>query len=103
MAVQRAVAERWKKTPGVTLGEAYGLTETSPAACITPLTLPEYNGSIGLPIPSTDACIKDDNGNILPLGEVGELPSMPTAGCTPATWRRWTSTASSTSSTARRT
>ncbi|KAG0922244.1 hypothetical protein G6F32_014753 [Rhizopus arrhizus] len=73
MAVQRAVAERWKKTTGVTLVEAYGLTETSPAACINPLTLPEYNGSIGLPIPSTDACIKDDNGNILPLGEVGEL------------------------------
>ena len=73
MAVQRAVAERWKKTTGVTLVEAYGLTETSPAACINPLTLAEYNGSIGLPIPSTDACIKDDNGNILALGEVGEL------------------------------
>ena len=73
MAVQRAVAERWKKTTGVTLVEAYGLTETSPAACINPLTLPEYNGAIGLPIPSTDACIKDDNGNILALGEVGEL------------------------------
>jgi long-chain acyl-CoA synthetase len=61
MAVQRAVAERWKKVTGVTLVEAYGLTETSPAACINPLTLTEYNGSIGLPIPSTDACIKDDN------------------------------------------
>ncbi|PKH75776.1 AMP-binding protein, partial [Stenotrophomonas sp. Betaine-02u-23] len=55
MAVQRSVAERWKKTTGVTLVEAYGLTETSPAACINPLTLAEYNGSIGLPIPSTDA------------------------------------------------
>ncbi|EMR4107442.1 MULTISPECIES: long-chain fatty acid--CoA ligase [Stenotrophomonas] len=73
MAVQRAVAERWKKVTGVTLVEAYGLTETSPAACINPLTLTEYNGSIGLPIPSTDACIKDDNSAILPLGEVGEL------------------------------
>ena len=73
MAVQRSVAERWKKTTGVTLVEAYGLTETSPAACINPLTLTEYNGSIGLPIPSTDACIKDDNSAILPLGEVGEL------------------------------
>lgn len=51
MAVQRAVAERWKKVTGVTLVEAYGLTETSPAACINPLTLTEYNGSIGLPIP----------------------------------------------------
>jgi len=73
MAVQRSVAERWKKVTGVTLVEAYGLTETSPAACINPLTLEEYNGSIGLPIPSTDACIKDDNGNEMPQGEVGEL------------------------------
>ncbi|WP_313465582.1 long-chain fatty acid--CoA ligase [Stenotrophomonas sp.] len=73
MAVQRAVAERWKKVTGVTLVEAYGLTETSPAACINPLDLKEYNGAIGLPIPSTDACIKDDNGNTLAMGEVGEL------------------------------
>jgi len=73
MAVQRAVAERWKKVTGVTLVEAYGLTETSPAACINPLTLRDYNGSIGLPIPSTDACIKDDNGTEMPQGEVGEL------------------------------
>ena len=73
MAVQRAVAERWKKVTGVTLVEAYGLTETSPAACINPLSLAEYNGSIGLPIPSTDACIKDEDGNLLPVGEGGEL------------------------------
>ncbi|MBW8313244.1 MAG: long-chain fatty acid--CoA ligase [Rhizobium sp.] len=73
MAVQRAVAERWKKVTGVTLVEAYGLTETSPAACINPMDLPEYNGAIGLPIPSTDACVKDDEGRMLPMGEVGEL------------------------------
>ncbi|MFN3843748.1 MAG: long-chain fatty acid--CoA ligase [Rehaibacterium terrae] len=73
MAVQRAVAERWKKVTGVTLVEAYGLTETSPAACINPMDLDEYNGSIGLPIPSTEACIKDDDGRMLPVGEVGEL------------------------------
>jgi len=73
MAVQRAVAERWKKATGCTLVEAYGLTETSPAACINPMDLAEYNGSIGLPIPSTDACIKDEDGNMLPVGEVGEL------------------------------
>jgi len=73
MAVQRSVAERWKKTTGVTLVEAYGLTETSPAACINPLDLAEYNGSIGLPIPSTDACIKDDDGNMLGTDQVGEL------------------------------
>lgn len=73
MAVQRSVAERWKKVTGLTLVEAYGLTETSPAACINPMDLKDYNGSIGLPIPSTDACIKDDAGAMLPLGEIGEL------------------------------
>ena len=74
MAVQRAVAERWKQVTGSTLVEAYGLTETSPAACINPMDLAEYNGAIGLPIPSTDACLKDEDGNIVSaLGEVGEL------------------------------
>ncbi|MGH8031579.1 MAG: long-chain fatty acid--CoA ligase [Luteimonas sp.] len=73
MAVQRAVAERWKKVTGVTLVEAYGLTETSPAVCINPMNLAEYNGSIGLPVPSTDACVKDEQGRMLPTGEVGEL------------------------------
>ncbi|WP_045727702.1 long-chain fatty acid--CoA ligase [Xanthomonas sp. GPE 39] len=73
MAVQRAVAEHWKQVTGVTVVEAYGLTETSPGACINPLTLSEYNGSIGLPIPSTDACIKNDQGQIMAQGEIGEL------------------------------
>ena len=73
MAVQRAVAERWKKVTGVTLVEAYGLTETSPAACINPLDIKEFNGSIGLPIPSTDVCVKDDDGRQVALGEIGEL------------------------------
>ncbi len=73
MAVQRAVAERWKKATGITMIEAYGLTETSPAACMNPLDLAEYNGAIGLPISSTDACVKDDAGNQMPVGEVGEL------------------------------
>ncbi|KFN44504.1 long-chain fatty acid--CoA ligase [Arenimonas oryziterrae] len=73
MAVQRAVAERWKKVTGVTLVEAYGLTETSPAACMNPLDLADYNGAIGLPIPSTDCCLKDEEGRIMPLGDVGEL------------------------------
>ncbi len=73
MAVQRAVAERWKQVTGCTLVEAYGLTETSPAACMNPLDLPEYNGSIGLPIPSTDACVMDDNNNKLGVDEIGEL------------------------------
>ena len=73
MAVQRAVAEKWKQVTGVTLAEAYGLTETSPAVCINPLDLGAFNGSIGLPVPSTDVCIKGEDGQILPVGEVGEL------------------------------
>lgn len=73
MAVQRAVAERWKRITGTPLIEAYGLTETSPAVCINPIDLPDYNGSIGLPIPSTDACIQDEAGRPLPAGEIGEL------------------------------
>ena len=73
MAVQRAVAERWKQVTGCTLAEAYGLTETSPAVCINPLDLGAFNGSIGLPVPGTDVCIKDDEGRLLPVGEVGEL------------------------------
>jgi long-chain acyl-CoA synthetase len=73
MAVQRAVAERWKQVTGCTLVEAYGLTETSPAACMNPMDLAEYNGAIGFPVPSTDACVKDEEGRILPVGEVGEL------------------------------
>ncbi len=73
MAVQRAVAERWKQATGCTLVEAYGLTETSPAACINPMDLAEYNGAIGLPLSSTDACVKDEEGRMLGVGEVGEL------------------------------
>ncbi|MDN5873689.1 MAG: AMP-binding protein, partial [Sinobacteraceae bacterium] len=72
-AVQKAVAERWKEVTGVPLIEAYGLTETSPAACINPLDLENYNGSIGLPIPSTEVAILDEEGNELPTGESGEL------------------------------
>jgi long-chain acyl-CoA synthetase len=73
MAVQRAVAERWKQITGVTLIEAYGLTETSPAATMNPLDMPEYNGCIGLPISSTEVAIRDDDGKDLALGEPGEL------------------------------
>jgi len=73
MAVQRATAEKWKEVTGVTLVEAYGLTETSPAACINPVPLEEYNGTIGLPIPSTDCVILDEEENPLPVGEAGEL------------------------------
>ncbi len=65
MAVQEAVAKRWKEATGKILTQAWGLTETSPAACINPPT-EEFNGSIGLPIPSTEIAIKDDAGKDLP-------------------------------------
>jgi len=71
-AVQKAVAEKWKRITGVNLNEGYGLTEASPVVSITPLDL-DYTGSIGLPIPSTDVSIRDDEGNELPEGEAGEL------------------------------
>jgi long-chain acyl-CoA synthetase len=74
MAVQRAVAERWKKVTGKPLIEAYGLTETSPGACINPFREgAEYNGFAGLPIPSTVVTIRDDDARVLPLGETGEI------------------------------
>lgn len=72
-AVQKGVAERWKKVTGKPLIEAYGLTETSPAATINPINIAEYNGSIGLPISSTEAAIRNDAGVDVPLGERGEL------------------------------
>jgi long-chain acyl-CoA synthetase len=73
MAVQEAVAKKWKAVTGVTLVEAYGLTETSPAATINPLNIAEYNGSIGLPISSTDVVLRDDAGKDVPLGSPGEI------------------------------
>ena len=73
MAVQEAVAKRWKEITGVPLIEAYGLTETSPAATMNPLDLPQFNGSIGLPIPSTDVVLRDDAGRDVKPGEPGEI------------------------------
>jgi long-chain acyl-CoA synthetase len=73
MAVQYAVAQRWKKLTGVALLEAYGLTETCPAAIINPFNLHEYTGAIGLPIPSTEVKIIDDEGKEVDLSQTGEL------------------------------
>jgi long-chain acyl-CoA synthetase len=73
MAVQQDTATRWKEVTGCTLVEAYGLTETSPAACMNPMDLAEFNGKIGLPISSTDICIKDDDGLDLGINETGEI------------------------------
>ncbi len=73
MAVQKSVAQKWRQVTGKPLIEAYGLTETSPAATINPLDLGEFNGAIGLPISSTEIVIRDDLGNDLPVGQAGEI------------------------------
>lgn len=73
MAVQKSVADKWESVTGVPLVEAYGLTETSPAACINPLNIEKYNGCIGFPLPSTEICIIDDDEVTLSGGEIGEI------------------------------
>jgi len=73
MAVQKPVADRWKQLTGCTLVEAYGLSETSPAVTINPLDLKEYNGSIGLPISSTEVMLRGDDGKEAPQGSPGEI------------------------------
>ncbi|KAB2732447.1 long-chain fatty acid--CoA ligase [Brucella intermedia] len=73
MAVQRPVAERWQKMTGCHITEGYGLSETSPVACANALDATEFSGTIGLPMPSTDVAIRDDDGNDLALCEVGEI------------------------------
>jgi long-chain acyl-CoA synthetase len=73
MAVQRVVAERWKKATGIPLVEAYGLTECSPGAIANPLNVEEWTGMIGMPIPSTQATVLDDTDRDLAPNEVGEI------------------------------
>ena len=73
MAMQKAVADRWKQVTGKVILEGYGLTETSPVATMNPPSLTEFNGSIGLPIPSTEIAIRDDNNKDVPLGQPGEI------------------------------
>jgi long-chain acyl-CoA synthetase len=92
MAVQQAVAEKWKKVTGVPLVEAYGLTETSPAVTINPLDLAEFNHSIGLPISSTEVSIRDDEGNEQGIGQRGEL-CVRGPQVTPGYWQRAEETA----------
>ncbi|WP_233832225.1 long-chain fatty acid--CoA ligase [Paraburkholderia sp. ZP32-5] len=73
MAVQEAVAKRWFELTGTPIIEGYGLSETSPSATCNPVTATEYNGTIGLPLPSTEISIRDDEGNEVPLGQPGEI------------------------------
>jgi long-chain acyl-CoA synthetase len=73
MAVQKAVADRWVSVTKCPIIEAYGLTETSPAACVNPMTNREFNGYIGLPIPSTEIAIRTDDNTECKNGEVGEI------------------------------
>lgn len=73
MAVQRAVAENWEKVTGAALLEGYGLTECSPVVTANPFDIEHYTGSIGIPLPSTECKVVDEDGNELPMGEPGEL------------------------------
>ena len=73
MAVQNAVSKNWEKITGQPILQAYGLTETSPAAIINPINFEEFTGSIGLPISSTEVMICDDDGTQIPIGDLGEI------------------------------
>jgi long-chain acyl-CoA synthetase len=73
MAVQQAVNDKWKAVTGVHIIEGYGLSETSPVATCNRCDISSFTGTIGLPIPSTEVAILDDDGKELPLGSVGEI------------------------------
>jgi long-chain acyl-CoA synthetase len=73
MAVQKAVADKWFKLTGCPIVEGYGLSETAPVATCNPSDSPTFTGTIGLPVPSTDIVILDDNGIVVALGQPGEI------------------------------
>lgn len=73
MAVQDVVAKRWREVTGTPLVEGYGLSETSPVLCCNPLDGTDRSGTIGIPMPSTEVAIFDEQGNVLPQGEIGEI------------------------------
>lgn len=72
-AIQPAVAMQWQKITGTHLSEGYGLTECSPTVTVNPFDLTEFNGSIGLPLPGTDVSLRDAQGQVVGVGERGEL------------------------------
>ena len=73
MAIQKAVSKDWEKITGQPILQAYGLTETSPAAVVNPIDITEFNGSIGLPISSTEVSIRNNQGENIAVGELGEI------------------------------
>jgi len=73
MAVQKSAANRWLELTGKPITEGYGLSETSPVACCNTPLIDGFTGHIGLPLPGTDASIRSDDGQPLPIGEVGEI------------------------------
>jgi long-chain acyl-CoA synthetase len=73
MALQASVAERWQKITGRCITQGYGLTEASPVTSCMPVGAPSFTGGIGLPLPSTEMAVMDDEGNMLPPGTRGEL------------------------------
>jgi len=73
MPVQKTVAEEWQQLTGKCLLEGYGLTECSPLVTVNPYNLSKYNGSIGLPMPSTEVKFIDNSGNEVPIGQPGEM------------------------------
>ncbi len=73
MAVQRNVAERWLAVTGVPIAQGYGLTEASPIVSANPLDARKFDGSVGVPLPSTEVAVFDDEGERLGFGEVGEI------------------------------
>ncbi|MGB6105415.1 MAG: AMP-binding protein [Pusillimonas sp.] len=87
MAVQEVIAQRWLKVTGKPIAQAYGLTETSPAVTINPLDKTDFNGSIGLPVSSTEISIRNEAGQDLPQGESGEI-SVRGPQVTPGYWNR---------------
>lgn len=87
MALQKSVALKWLEVTKTPVLEAYGLTETSPAAIMNPMYLTEYNGSIGLPLPSTDVLILDDEEHEVPIGASGEI-CIKGPQVTPGYWQR---------------